>query len=138
MPTFVCWLLTEAPFCKNLQKNIRSHVSCLSGCKGKSNFDCPTWEYPMYELLYRSVPSPFFKIYNAIYIHYIRFSLGKKSCFHGSKREELRQGRTKWRNCRLTTKKSRLLTFLSAGSWISMNTIFILCTLKLQVLERLV
>ena len=43
------------------KKKIKSHAFCLSVCIGKSNFECPTWKYPVYELLYRSVPSPFFQ-----------------------------------------------------------------------------
>ena len=29
----------------------KSYAPCLSGDKGRSNFDCTTWQYPIYELL---------------------------------------------------------------------------------------
>ena len=41
---------TEAPFCLDLQNEIKSHASYFSGHKCRSNFDCTTWKYPMYEL----------------------------------------------------------------------------------------
>ena len=104
MHTFVRWT-TEVLY-GFAKKKIKWHVSCLFVCivGGKSNFDCPACKYPVYELLYRSVPSPFFKIYNAMYIHYIRFSLGKKAVFMAARERSWGKEEKKWRNCRLTTK----------------------------------
>ena len=117
-------LFAGSEFFMDLQKKkIKSHVSCLSVCIDKSNIDCPTWKYPVYELLYRSVPSPFFqKIQcNVHTLHQIL--LREKSCFHGSKGEELRQGRTKWRNCR----RHLAPAYVVSTSAVSTYVVFGLC-----------